>query len=167
MKTVLDVSCGSRMFWFDKKNKDTIYGDNRKTSTLLCDGRKLVVSPDVLFDFKNLPFPDNIFNLVVFDPPHLTTLGEKSWMAQKYGVLKSTWKKDIKDGFEECFRCLKHGGTLVFKWNESEIKTTEVLQNIDQKPLFGHTSGHNNKTKWIVFNKQTDGIKQVINAIGE
>jgi hypothetical protein len=157
MKTVLDVCCGSKMFWFDKDNKETIYGDTRTLDTSLCDGRKLIIKPDVIFDFRSLPFKNEIFRLIVFDPPHMTTLGEKSWMAKKYGVLKSTWKKDIKDGFKECFRCLKHRGTLVFKWNESEIKTTDVLKNIDQKPLFGHTSGHNNKTKWIIFNKQTEG----------
>ncbi|KGN01183.1 methyltransferase, partial [Clostridium haemolyticum NCTC 8350] len=29
-KPILDVCCGSRMFWFDKENKDAIFMDNRE-----------------------------------------------------------------------------------------------------------------------------------------
>jgi len=34
-----------------------------------------VIKPDVLADFTNLPFPDESFSLVVFDPPHHTASG--------------------------------------------------------------------------------------------
>ena len=101
-----------------------------------------------------MPFISETFNLIVFDPPHLLRLGENSWMAKKYGVLKKTWKEDINKCFEECFRCLVGGGTLVFKWNENQIKIKEILDNIKHKPLFGHTSGRNNNTKWMIFNKE-------------
>ena len=52
---ILDVCCGSRMFWFDKSNKNTVYMDNRKFEELLCDGRKLKVNPDVVGDFRKIP----------------------------------------------------------------------------------------------------------------
>lgn len=68
--------------------------------------------------------------MVVFDPPHLKTLGETSWMAKKYGKLPKDWQSLIHDGFTECMRVLKPNGTLVFKWNESEIKTVDVLSVI-------------------------------------
>ena len=35
MKKILDVCCGSRMFWFDKENPDTIFADNREVETTL------------------------------------------------------------------------------------------------------------------------------------
>lgn len=88
MKRVLDPCCGSRMFWFDKNNPDVEFCDIREFEDTLCDGRKLSVAPDTIADFTNLPFEDNTFWHIVFDPPHMTSLGENSWMAKKYGVLK-------------------------------------------------------------------------------
>ena len=55
-KLILDICCGSRMFWFNKKQENTIYVDNRKENHVLCDDRKLVISPDVIGDFKNVGF---------------------------------------------------------------------------------------------------------------
>mgnify|MGYP000737499865 CR=1 FL=1 len=40
MARILDACCGSRMFWYDRENKHTIYQDNRELNTTLCDGRK-------------------------------------------------------------------------------------------------------------------------------
>ncbi len=135
-KSILDVCCGSKMFWFDKNNPKAIFMDNRQTEDILCDGRKLEIKPDILADFRNIPFPDNSFYLVVFDPPHLLKLGETSYMAKKYGKLTNNWPQDIKKGFNECMRVLKPNGTLIFKWNEQQIRLKEILDNIDYKPLF-------------------------------
>ena len=135
-KKILDVCCGSRMFWFDKNNKNTIYMDNRELEDILCDGRKLEIKPDVMADFRNIPFKDNSFYLVVFDPPHLLKVGETSYMAKKYGKLSDNWKEDIKQGFDECMRVLKPNGILIFKWNEQQIKLKDILNNINYKPLF-------------------------------
>jgi hypothetical protein len=35
MKTILDVCCGSRMFWFDKQNENTVYMDIREYDDVL------------------------------------------------------------------------------------------------------------------------------------
>ena len=152
-KRVLDACCGSRMFWFDKQNKDVEFCDIREYEGELCDGRKLSVKPDTLADFTNLPFEDNSFYHVVFDPPHMTTLGENSWMAKKYGRLTGDWKKMIHDGFNECMRVLKPNGTLVFKWNEQDVPVSKILEIIDYKPLYGHKSGKLQKTHWMCFIK--------------
>jgi hypothetical protein len=153
MKTILDACCGSRMFWFDKQNKNTVFMDYREIEDTLCDGRKLEVKPDIVADFRNIPFPDNSFKLVVFDPPHLLKVGENSWLAKKYGKLNSNWPNDLKTGFAECMRVLETYGILVFKWNEEQIKLSEILANIDFKPLFGDKRA---KTHWLVFMKQED-----------
>lgn len=149
-KTILDPCCGSRMFWFDKENQNVIFADNRKLKTTLCDGRILLIDPDMIMDFRNMPFDDNLFNLVVFDPPHLIHAGENSWLAQKYGILPSNYKEYIRDGFNECMRVLKPTHTLIFKWNEEQIKLSEILKVIKYKPLFGDKRS---KTRWIVFMK--------------
>jgi len=93
----------------------------------LCDGRKINVDPDIIADFRKLPFPDKSFKLIVFDPPHLKRLGQNSWMAKKYGVLdKDTWKEDLRKGFSECWRVLAIHGSLIFKWS-TEQKRNQYL----------------------------------------
>ena len=106
-KDIIDVCCGSRMFWFDKENPDVLFSDIREEEHTLCDGRLLQVKPDIVADFRNLPFDNGKFKLVVFDPPHLNKLGNSSWMAKKYGVLGLDWRNDIREGFKECFRAQK------------------------------------------------------------
>jgi hypothetical protein len=117
--------------------------------------------PDAVMDFRNLDLPDNHFSLVVFDPPHFTSLGENSYMAKKYGRLdKNSWKDDLKSGFAECFRVLKPGAFLIFKWNEYDIPVREILKLTPERPLFGHLSGKTQKTHWLCFMKQTNLLDQ-------
>ncbi|TFV05406.1 MULTISPECIES: class I SAM-dependent methyltransferase [unclassified Neisseria] len=158
---VLDPCCGSKMMFFDKEDERVVFGDKRHEQHLLKDRhylRKLEISPDVRLDFTALPFPDNTFPVVVFDPPHLIHAGEKSWLAKKYGVLGGGWQDDIRKGFAECFRVLKPDGVLIFKWNENQIRVHEILALTDQKPLFGHVSMKHKKnqtqTHWITFLKE-------------
>jgi len=148
---ILDVCCGSKMFWFDKDNEDVCFMDIRQLETTLCDRRKLEIKPDIVGDFRNIPFADNTFKLVVFDPPHLIKAGKKSWLALKYGKLNNSWQNDISRGFDECMRVLETGGTLVFKWNEEQIKLSEILKTIKYKPLLGNRRA---KTHWLVFMKK-------------
>ena len=147
---ILDTCCGSKMFWFDKQNENVLFMDNRRVEDVLCDGRKLVVNPDVVADFKHMPFIDNCFKLVVFDPPHLLKVGESSWLRKKYGGLSDTWQEDIRQGFSECMRVLEPYGVLVFKWNEEQIRLNQILDLIKYKPLFGNKRS---KTHWLVFMK--------------
>lgn len=149
-KKILDACCGSRMWHFNKSNKEVLFMDNRELNTTLCDGRKLIVSPDILANFTNIPFEDKSFYLVVFDPPHLKYAGSESFLAKKYGTLPKDWKPLINKGFEECWRVLKDNGTLVFKWNEEQVLTSEVLKVISKKPLVGQRRG---KTIFLVFFK--------------
>ena len=109
--------------------------------------------PPELIDFTDLPFPDNSFYLVVFDPPHLIKLGENAWLKKKYGKLPENWKTLIHDGFSECMRVLKPNGTLIFKWNETDVKVSEILKLTPEKPVFGHISDKRSNTHWICFMK--------------
>lgn len=150
-KRILDACCGSRMFWFDKQNEDVLFIDIRTQYEKLETGHVINVNPDIVADFREMPFEDNSFWHIVFDPPHLIHAGENSWLAKKYGRLnKDTWQEDLKAGFNECMRVLKPNGTLVFKWNEDQIKLSDVLKCFNQKPLYGNKRA---KTHWIVFMK--------------
>lgn len=151
---ILDACCGSRMFWFDKQEPHTTYMDIRSEEYELCDGRKLFVRPDIVKDCRKTGFPDNTFNLIVFDPPHLKYVGENSWMQKKYGKLPKEWECFLKDAVTELMRILKRGGVLIFKWNERQIKVSSVLRAIEPyKPLFGHPTRRNDTTIWMTFMK--------------
>ena len=152
-KMILDACCGPRMMWFNKEHPDAIYMDIRKDKFVACDGRKINVDPDLIADFRNMPFEDESFKLVVFDPPHFNSLGENSYTAQKYGKLFSTWETDLKSGFDECMRVLEPNGILIFKWNEFQIKASTIIQLYGTEPLFGHKSGKNSLTLWMTFMK--------------
>lgn len=80
-KPILDACCGGRMFWFDKENPLVVFSDIRQDEFILCDGRPFKVEPDIIADFRNLPFPDGHFRLVVLDPPHLNKISATAWMA--------------------------------------------------------------------------------------
>lgn len=161
MKAILDPCCGSRMWWFDKSNPAVVFGDVRRETVTVTDRshgkvdgvRTLSIDPDVDLDFRSLPFADESFRLVAFDPPHLVRAGKRSWLAAKYGKLGQNWREDLKAGFAECFRVLKPEGVLVFKWNETQVKVREVLELSPVAPLFGNVSGKKAGTHWIVFMK--------------
>lgn len=159
-KRILDACCGSRMFWFDKKNPDVEFVDCREFEDAQIwksgDGKAIrycSVKPDTVADFTDLPFEDETFYLVVFDPPHLVHVGKNSWLAKKYGRLTGDWREMLRKGFSECLRVLKSNGTLVFKWSETDISVKEILNIIGHTPLFGHKSGKQAKTHWMCFMK--------------
>ena len=110
------------------------------------------VQPDVVGDFRDMPFANSTFRLVVFDPPHLSKLGANSRTAMEYGRLnRETWREDIRAGFAECFRVLDPAGFLIFKWNEYEIPVSEVHALSGFRAMFGHKSGKQSKTHWLTF----------------
>ncbi len=159
-KYILDATCGSRTIWFRKKCDAAVYMDRREEhgtaiwkSTKNDSVRKIDVEPDVIADFTAMPFEDNTFHLVVFDPPHLVKIGDNAWLKKKYGRLPDDWPRLIHDGFVECMRVLKPFGTLIFKWNEYDIPTRDVIKAIGTEPLFGHRSGKAMNTHWLCFMK--------------
>lgn len=158
-KPVLDACCGSRMFWFNKADARAVFMDKREETIVLPDrsssggSRQLVVAPDIVGDFTAMPFPDESFAVVVFDPPHFKRNGSTGWNAKKYGTLGDNWREELAAGFAECFRVLRPSGTLIFKWNEDEIGVQEILSLTPHKPLVGNRYGKHFKSHWIVFLK--------------
>lgn len=153
MKPILDVACGSRMFYHDKENSNVLFVDKRTYYEKLDSGHTINVNPDIVADFTNLPFEDNSFYHVVFDPPHLLKVGENAWMAKKYGKLSDDWPAVIEKGFKECFRVLKPNGTLMFKWNDYDIPHKEVLKLAGRQAVYGDKKS---KTRWTCFIKEGD-----------
>ena len=158
-KVILDPASSMRSFYFDKKDDRVLFGDIREKEThILCNGQTIHIEPDQVMDFREIPYPDQSFECVIFDPPHILNLSEKSWMRKKYGVLdKQTWQDDLTQGFAECFRVLKINGTLIFKWNEASIPLKDILALTKEKPVLGHPSGKRMATHWVLFIKTNKG----------
>lgn len=150
---ILDVCCGGKMMYWDKNDPRVTFCDIRKEEIIIWHNRTHEISPDIQCDFTNLPFPDESFQMVVFDPPHL--IGKDSgWLKLKYGHLEKDWKPMITNGFSECFRVLEKGGILIFKWSEHDIPLTEVLKCTNVKPIFGQRTGIKAGTIWCCFMKE-------------
>ncbi len=152
-ETILDVCCGSRMFWFNKQDSRAVFADIRAEEHTLCDGRRLVISPDLIADFRALPFADSSFPVVVFDPPHLERVGQTAGWVKIRAIEQKTWRSDLRAGFKEAFRVLRPHGVLIFKWNETQIPVSQILALTDVKPIIGQRTGKNDKTHWIIFVK--------------
>lgn len=141
-KLILDACCGGRMMWFNKQYPYALYVDVRDDEYPLSDGRVHKVHPDEVVDFRQLPYENASFRLVVFDPPHLVHGGANSWLVKKYGKFdKKAWRDDLRRGLAECWRVLAIGGTMIFKWSEVQIPLSEVRPLLPSEPLFGSTHG--------------------------
>jgi 23S rRNA G2069 N7-methylase RlmK/C1962 C5-methylase RlmI len=153
------------MMWFNRNCPEAVFADKRRETLTVTDRshgqidgtRTLHINPDIVLDFRQLPFADETFRLVAFDPPHLVRAGKQSWLAAKYGTLGRDWRDDLRTGFSECFRVLEPEGVLVFKWNETQVKLREVLSLVPYQPLFGNTSGKKAGTHWMIFVKPKSG----------
>lgn len=161
-KKILDVTCGSRSIWFNKNHPLAIYLDRRDAEYEETFGaqprkRRTVIHPDVIADFTDLPFGDDSFSLVVFDPPHRAGLKD-SWFLKRYGTYDTVEEMmdTVAKGFHECMRVLKPHGVLVFKWSEVQIPTRQIIDAFGIEPLFGHRSGKASNTHWLCFMKEGD-----------
>lgn len=167
MKEILDATCGGRSIWHpeNKEREDTLYIDKRVDKNAdPREGRTYSVEPDEVQDYRDLPYEDEKFNLIVFDPPHITRENGMQQLdgqiVRKYGALRaSSWRSDLRKGFEELFRVLKPGGTLVFKFADDAADFKEVLDLAPQPPLFGTMTNQNRtETRWYVFYKPERGV---------
>jgi SAM-dependent methyltransferase len=160
---ILDATTGGKGIWCDeqKNNDETLFIDKRETEpgSIGQPNRYYAVQPDEVQDFRDLPYRGESFDLVVFDPPHVTRENGmeslKGHVTKKYGALHAeTWQDDLRQGFAELFRVLRPGGTLVFKFADNAADFEEVLRLAPEPPLFGtRTKKTNTENRFFVFRK--------------
>ena len=150
---ILDLSAGKRMIWFDKNPADTIFVDLRSE-----------VAPTVVADTRRLPFESRIFDLIVFDPPHVN-FGAKSNFSRDYGHHTTENIRDIvARTAQEAYRVSVPDALMAFKWNDHDQKFDLVLTLMWQwwTPLFGHKvssrTKHSSTTGWVLL-RRSRGIQ--------
>ena len=147
---ILDACCGERAFWRNKKHPDTTFIDIRKK-----------VKPDMVMDCKNTSFPDKTFDLIVFDPPHLSySKDNKGIFAAKWGMFRAhEIRALIKGAFIEFDRILKDDGFVIFKWGTHNQTLKVILPLITKfEILFGQLTAQKttatSKTYWFTLRKK-------------
>ncbi len=108
---VLDCTANTRKMW-----KGVVWGGEVVYSDI-----DPAVQPDVVTDFRSMPFDDATFDVIVFDPPHLpaAAASQKSdeGMVKRYGLAHSAKADNISALFDpflrEAARVLRPDG-LVF-----------------------------------------------------
>lgn len=150
---ILDATCGERGIWFNKNHPLATYIDVRPE-----------VRPDVVMDCTKTNFPDQEFNLIVFNPPHQSySKNAKGIFAEKYGRFNAQEIRDlVADAFIEFKRILKDNGFVLFKWNNHDQKLNKILGLIkDFEPLFGQKvsmrTKHSSQTYWLCLIKKQRG----------
>lgn len=166
---ILDASCGPKTIWYQKNHPFVTFMDIRKgTINTLQPGNKLIckriikIDPDVVADWKDIPFDDDYFDMVIFDPPHIIqkTVTKPSQIKLKYGYfLESSYKTILKNAIAELFRVLKPEGVFIFKWSETSKKVDKILKLFPYGPMFGTRTGQANNTHWILFLKYNVNTK--------
>lgn len=129
----LDSTAGNRSMWKKRNPSDLIFMDKEK---------KLFVKPDVLCVWQHLPFRDNVFNVVYFDPPH-DKFSETSvhnnpsgWHNPRYegnrkiggtfwGSMPENYVGVYSKAVLEFYRV---SNRLCFKWNNSRIDFKDILR---------------------------------------
>lgn len=140
---IADVTYGRGIFW---KKVDLSQHEFYPSDIITC--------PDTPYDFRSLPYLDNVFDLVVFDPPYVSSPGKRFKMEAEYqnhattALLRHTDIVDLyRDGMVEAQRVLKPGGMLWVKCKDEvhankqyfthiEIHTIAVENNYYPKDLF-------------------------------
>ena len=134
---ILDACVGSEKI-YQKRNKllkDCFIGiDIRKGDFSIpkdnhyLSASEIIVKPTILANMKTLPFKDNIFDVIICDPPHLSSVTERynryytSW--SKIETISTIYKANI-----EFNRILKKNGTLILKILPESINRYESLLN--------------------------------------
>jgi SAM-dependent methyltransferase len=158
-KYILDATAGFRMMWYDKHDPNTLYIDQRPE----CE-------PDQIADFTHLPYSDESFRLIIFDPPHIVRSGNiEHNFYRTFGHLEPDNAKPVlQAGLKELYRLLKPYGVLLFKWCNYSIPSNEVIKLAPVKPLVYQVTANkvtkekhrhseeNIKTIWFCFMKKPD-----------
>lgn len=144
---ILDMTAGNRGIWYNKNHPLAVYIDKRES-----------VKPDICGDSTSTDFKNGVFDLVVFDPPHMNC-GKNSNMSKVYGYHTTTEILDFIAGSgKEAHRVTKENALMALKWNDHDIKLKRVFDLLPNwEPLFGALTKDGpkpaSKTYWCMLRR--------------
>jgi len=150
-KLILDACCGGRHIWTDKHNDHTVYMDIRQVAKgTITFQPNWCVEPDIIGDYRDMPFDDESFRYVIWDIPHKIKY-DTGLITMKYGFLGEEWQHDLHIAFKEIMRILKPEGMLIFKFNDLAIPFKDIRKCFLPVKEIGFTptkKGVNNTAFW-------------------
>ena len=142
---ILDITAGYRAMW-KGKHQGVVFLDRRKE-----------VKPDIVASNEFLPFKDEIFVKVVYDPPHTVgtltlfyTHEPEGFDRYSHWDTKPQFYKNLCRVNNEVKRVLMKSGEFLVKWCDLTIKhglVVKLLDNFKLKRKTLYRSGNQNKSK--------------------
>ncbi len=149
---LLDATAGYRMMWPNKHPPNTVFMD-----------KKFDVRTDIVGVWEFLPFRDDVFNCVIFDPPHIVRssgVDSRFTMHKQYGA----WRSRV-----QLIRALVHAqkefarvtSRLCFKWGETRdsgslwrlLPLFDRWTQVFRRDWESKGSGKN-MTSWVTFTRK-------------
>ncbi len=162
MKPILDATAGNRALWPAKNPPNVVFMDKEIG---------LAMAPDLFATWQKLPFRDDVFSLVFFDPPH-SKFGLNSIHMNPLGhVAKNggTWWSSLETGWFGVFYKAQNefsrvSDILCFKWNTTSHSLEKVLM-VFKAWVETHRKNHSSNMKrgasetwWVTFTKNKTSI---------
>jgi len=154
MKMMLDATAGNRMIWPNKHPQNVVFMDKEL---------RLAFPPHLFADFRELPFRSDVFDCVLFDPPHSCSI--PPWWADPSASKKmrgnsASWygkfenKRDMFTSINKAQReFMRVSERLCLKWSELEVSLWKILpffrgwKMIHKREM----SKGRTKTYWVTF----------------
>lgn len=156
---MLDATAGNRMIWPNKNPPNVVFMDKEI---------RLAFSPHIFADFRDLPFRDDVFDCVLFDPPHSCSIppwwNSPTRSKNVNNPSLNAWYgkfENKRDMFSSIHRAQKEfarvAKRLCLKWSELEVTLWKIMpffkewEVIQTKPHIGKYKAGKTKTYWITF----------------
>ena len=157
MKPMLDATAGNRMIWGKNKQQQI-------NKVIFIDKEfRLAIPPDIFADHRHLPFRDDVFNCVIYDPPFQYDSCPPPWWndptnkGRWYGFYSSR-RETITMVAHAVREFLRVSKRLCLKWNDNDIPLWKILSlfrgwNEINRNEFYSKAGGTHKTYWVTFIK--------------
>lgn len=133
-KKILDVTAGEQVCWNSIKDNQQLGKNEKVWDVIFCDASS-DARTDIVSDFRKLPFKDNSFDIIFFDPPFMKissgieSIGIKAGRppCRQFYFRQKEWispEQQFKDTFKEFNRVSKNG--LIVKMSERYENGYEV-----------------------------------------
>lgn len=127
MKPVLDATAGNRMMWGNRKTPTNVVFMDKEIG--------LRIPPDIFAVWEKLPFRDNVFFNVIYDPPHMRHGKNSRYRDPKGATSHGTWwgivenkKQLLKSMLLAQIEFARVSDRLHLKWNETHYDLFVVLK---------------------------------------